>query len=69
MEKMNDALLNMGWTHYVSAVLAVEVTMINEWLKVGATLTATVLALYSIYLKHLEIQKMRKKFYNKNDKK
>lgn len=68
MNKMNNALLEMGWSHYAAAVLAVEVGVINEWLKVGATLTATVLAIYSIALKHMEIQKMRKKFFNNKNK-
>ena len=59
---------NLGWTHYATAFLAIEATEINEWLKVFATIIASVLAIYTIIYKHLEIVKMRNKFYKNNKK-
>jgi hypothetical protein len=59
---------SLGWTHYATAFLAIEVGVINEWLKAFATVIASVLAIYTIIYKHMEIVKMRDKFYKNNKK-
>jgi hypothetical protein len=59
---------SLSWTHYATAFLAIEVGVINEWLKAFATVIASVLAIYTIIYKHMEIVKMRDKFYKNNKK-
>lgn len=61
-------LSGLGWTHYATAFLAIEVGVVNDWLKAAATVIAMVLAVYTIIYKHMEIVKMRDKFYKNNNK-
>lgn len=62
---MNELMINIGWSHYATVLLAVEVSVLNEYMKLVGGVIASVLAVYSIALKHIEIMKMKNKFNNK----
>lgn len=64
MKGMNGVMMNMGWSHYATVLLAVEVSVLNEYMKLVGGIIASVLAVYSIALKHIEIMKMKNKFEN-----
>ena len=61
---MNNVMMDLGWAHYATTILAIEVSVVNEYMKLVGGIIASILALYSIALKHIEIMKMRKKFFN-----